>query len=123
MSKLTIALSERRPVTIDTETWSKIAEAETFHGGNGIACQANSEAYIRVRQHEDGRRVVYGAHQRGPGGMPLGWNSSFGGFLVEPKDGGPDEAETVRAIRRVAGILDEDDLANECIAELPPEEL
>ena len=34
-----------------------------------------------------------------------------------------DDDETVRAIRRIGGILGDDDLAYECIADLPAEDL
>lgn len=130
MSTITITLSERRPIKINPEDWPVIAEAKTFTGGNGLECQASTVSYIKVRQHEDGRRIVYGALQRGNGGMPLGWRGADGGFIVEASERGrhnPNEEETVRAIRRVAGIVGDDEesgsLAYECIAALPAEEI
>lgn len=53
----------------------------------------------------------------------VGWSLhsplTAGGFLVAAGD----EAETIRAIRRIGGILGDDDLAAECIADLPAEDL
>jgi len=36
---------------------------------------------------------------------------------------GADEDETIRALRRVGGVLDDDGLAEECIGDLPAEEI
>lgn len=113
MPKITIALSERRPVTIDTEDWPVVAEAKR--------CLDHKDLHIKVRQHKDGRRIVSGVTFVG----------ECAGFLVDnavlPRSKGgplaPDEAETVRSIRRVGGILKDDKLASECIANLPAEDL
>jgi hypothetical protein len=129
-----ITLSERRPVRIDPEEWPVIASAKRFWGGNGIACQANEEAWIKVRQHDDGRTLVYCDRDRGPGGMPIEYRGSSGGFLLPPayvQGNGPDAGrslpsetdEIIRAIRRCAGIIDSDELGDECIADLPAEEI
>jgi len=42
------------------------------------------------------------------------------GFLLPA---GADEDETIRALRRVGGVLDDDGLAEECIGDLPAEEI
>jgi hypothetical protein len=130
--KLKITMSERRPLTIVKADWPLIAKADRHDGA--VECQANHEWTIRVREHRDGRRIVYGWLTSGHGGVPAGWRGSEGGFLVSPTaafrdaDDGPlshvpDDDETVRAIRRVGGIIDDDALADECIADLPAEEL
>lgn len=131
-----ITLSERRPVTIAPEEWPVIAEA-THHDG-AVRSQANTEWAIKVREHRDGRRIVYGYVQAGGGGKPAGWRETRAGYIVDaisrdsmrqPDAGGalvstyPDDAETIRAIRRVAGVIDRDDLGAECIGELPAETL
>ncbi len=118
---VTISLSERRPVKIDCADWPVIARVDAHDGK--VECQANSVWGICVREHADGRRIVYGWRERGNGGMPIGWRGSEGGFLIEPKGKAPDEDETVRAIRRVAGIVGDDGLGDECISSLPEEEI
>lgn len=123
--KIKIVLSERAPVTITEKDWPVIAKADAFGNASGgpalVQAQANQEWFIKVREHRDGRRLVYGVNLRGNGGMPLGWKGSSGGFLLS---GERDmQAATVRAIRRVAGIINNDYLADETIAELPPEEI
>lgn len=84
---ITITLSEQRPIRISKSDWPHIS---------------GSLRRIRVRGHADGRRIVYG---RGLILVNGGWRAVAGGFIVEPVDGRPNEAETVRAIRRVAGII------------------
>jgi hypothetical protein len=128
--KLKITMSERRPLTIVKADWPLIARADRHDGA--VECQANHEWRIAVREHADGRRLVYGWLTRGNGGVPIHWRGSEGGFLVSPIPGPdvegthvgvPDDEETVRAIRRVGGIIDDDKLADECIADLPAEEV
>jgi len=118
---ITVAMSDRAPVRIDPELWPRIAGASRHDGQ--VECQANHVWYIRVRQHDDGRRLVYGELDSGSGGVHIGWRGASAGFLVDAIDGRPDTAETVRAIRRVAGVIDDAQLGDECIADLPAERL
>jgi len=123
---------DARPVTITDDAWPRIASAE-WHSG-AIECQANETAYVRVRQHEDGRTLVYGVRERGPGGMPAGYRGTSAGYLLAashvPGDG-PDagrsrptaDEDVVRAIRRVAGAIGMERLGSECIGDLPAETL
>lgn len=113
--RIEITLSERSPVRIDPEQWPVIAHASTHDGK--VACQANTEWEIKVREHADGRRIVYGSCTAGNGGQYAGFRPSFGGWIITPDE------DTVRAIRRVAGLIGDDDLGAECIAELPAEEI
>jgi len=113
--KLTITMSERRPLSVVEEDWPIIARADDHDGQ--VECQANHVRTIRVREHEDGRRIVYGWLSAGRGGVPAGWRGASGGFLVTGED------ETVRAIRRIGGIIGDDKLADECIADMPAEDL
>ena len=119
--KLTITMSERRPITIVHAEWPVIATA--FRHDGAIKLQANHEWIIRVREHVDGRRLVYGWLQAGNGGVVRGWSGAAGGFLVAPTGDKPDEDETVRSIRRVGGIIDDDKLADACIADMPAEDV
>src|SRR3972149_749048 len=77
-----IVLSERRPVTITLEDWHRLAHASRCWGGSGHECQANEAGHITVRQHEDGRTLVYCSRDRGPGGMAAGYRGSEGGDLL-----------------------------------------
>jgi hypothetical protein len=115
--KIKITMSERRPLSISPEEWPLIARADRHDGK--VESQANHRWSIRVRQHADGRRLVYGYLREGNGGVPAGWRGADGGFLVAAGD----EDGTVRAIRRIAGIIDDDKMADECIADLPEETL
>lgn len=115
-----VLMSERAPVKIDPEDWAIIAEAADYSGPH--ESQANHKWFIKVREHEDGRRLVYGQLVRGPGGAPAGWKSAYAGFVIDPKKDDVSN-ETVRAIRRVAGLIGNHDLGSECVADLPVETL
>lgn len=115
MKVIEIALSDRAPVRINPDLWPVLATVKDWD--NHLECQANQVWRISVRQHADGRTLVYGVHTRGPGGMPLTFRERHAGFLLEPS------GDIVRAIRRVAGAIDADSLADACIADLPAEEI
>ncbi len=130
--KITITLSERAPIRIDPATWTEVASA--FRHDGKVFCEANNVWGIAVREHADGRRVVYGSHTAGGGGQYRGFRPTYAGYLVPPgeafRDCGdgplghvPDEEATIRAIRRVAGVIGDDQLGAECIADLPAEEI
>ena len=98
-----------------------IAEASSHDGA--VACQANREWCIKVRQHAgpvgqvhvDGRAIVYGWRKAGMRGIPAGERELFVGYLLDNAD----ESDVIRAIRRVAGSIGDDALGSECIANLP----
>lgn len=116
--KITITMSERRPLSIVKADWPSVTYGEHFD------FQSFDGVWVRVRQHSDGRAVVYGYAGDWRGGGRPGREDRRAGFLVEA--GG----DIVRAIRRVAGILAETDnvgemahvAARRCIADLPAEE-
>ncbi len=127
---ITITMSDRAPIKIVAADWPVIARADWFSGQ--LECQANEEATVSVREHADGRRLIYSGRGRGPGGMALSYRGKASGYLI----GAPSAAdctngvarerhatETVRAIRRAAGVIDMPELGDECIADLPAEEL
>lgn len=131
--RITVALSDSRPVRIRVGDWPLIASATWFSGQH--ECQANEEAEIRVRQHDadtdpdrivphaDGRVLVYGSRDRGPGG-PMEYRGRSAGYMLAPIAPATEVTteQIVRAIRRVAGAIDMPDLASECIADLPAED-
>lgn len=113
--KITVPMSERRPMRISKAEWPRIARVSDHDGE--VECQANRRWWINVRQHSDGRTLVYG-------GMSSNWRGERdreGGFLLAPDEARDDET-LVRTIRRVAGIIGRDDLAQGCISDLPPSE-
>ena len=121
--KLTIPMSERRPLKIVKSEWPKIAHGSAFSGQHEF--QAFDGARISVRRHADGRTVVYGyAGDWDGGGRPTRENRTAGFLLAS------DDDDVVRAIRRVAGILAETECVGEmaeeagrgCIADLPAED-
>jgi hypothetical protein len=113
-SLIAITMSESGPVTIDPEHWAVVAQANRHDGV--VKCQANTEWGIRVREHADGRRLVYGWQHAGYGGQYAGFRGKNAGYLLD-RDAGEDA--TVRAIRRVAGVIEDKNLAAECIGDLP----
>jgi hypothetical protein len=62
--KRTITLTGRAPVTISEESWPIIAAGRAdWHDGQ-VEYQANQRTAVRVlvRQHADGRAIVYGTY-------------------------------------------------------------
>jgi hypothetical protein len=136
-------MSEGSPVKIKHNEWPIIAHGSTHDGA--VECQANTEWYIAVRQHADGRRLVYGWQCAGSGGKPVGYRGRRAGYLIEvdTQVASPGnkvvwwedmrraserrdteiEEQTVRAIRRVAGVIGDDELGDECIGDLPAREI
>ena len=121
---ITISMSERRPVTIDTSNWPVVARANAWD--NQYEFQANHVWEIAVREHADGRRIVYCEYDSGPGGTHIGFRPIRGGYMIDSRavlDSSAHEAATIRAIRRCAGLIDREELGSECIADLPAETL
>ena len=115
----TITLTDARPVKIVEDEWPIIASAETWREH-----EASEKWSVRVREHDDGRRIVYGVRQSGGGGMPLGYRGAAGGSIVPARDGAPDDDATIAAIRAVADeVIDDAQLGDECIADLPAREI
>lgn len=113
--KLTVSLTNRRPVTVDCDTWPIIASAKDWD--NEYEFQANETWKLIVRQcfnEGDDRCIVYGifdtAHQ--------GKSGKRGGKIVDNIDAVP------AAVKEVAEYLGFDlELADRCISDLPDEEI
>lgn len=129
----TITLTGRPPVTIDESKWPLIASASDKDHDNQYEFQANRlrKWWIGVRQHADGRALVYGKYS-----YTSRWEGerdrSYRAGVLLPKSSGLDAI--CEAIGRVANDIstsghDGDDdmrwptLAAECIADLPAETL
>ena len=115
MSSRTITLTSRPPVTITEEDWPEIASAK-WHDGK-VECEAIRSKWIKVRQHTDGRILVYG-----------GYSSTYanardlrGGELLIPIKQKIDGSRIVAAINRVAVTVRCEEIAQECVADLPAE--
>ena len=113
--KLTISLTNRRPVTVDTDVWPLVASAKDWD--NQYECQANRTWTLLVRQCQtegDDRCVVYGVYT-------TNWQNESdkrGGEIVDDLDSVP------AAVKRVAEYLGfEEQLADACIADLPADEI
>lgn len=131
MSIRTITLTGRPPVKINENEWPILAEASYHDYDNQYEFQANRhwKGFIRVRQHEDGRAIVYAKcdfHSQWQG--ESGYMQKAGELL----SGGATVEEIVAAIGRVHECIDIVDeshadhwrlLAEECVADLPAEEL
>jgi len=128
MKILTITMTDRPPIEIDVDAWPIIAEAnDSWHDGQ-VECQANRKESlsVKVRQHADGRTIVYARY---------GYDSSWSGEpsrsvrvgILTSKDNIAD------AISRIGIMLDGRDIAThqvsipdciaECIADLPAERI
>lgn len=120
----TITLTGRRPVTISEDAWPEIARAtgDNYNGTDPArhaqaARQGELDEYaIRVRQHADGRAIVYGTYGEG-------WRSSHDG-LDRAGEIVPAGEPVETAISRVAATLGAPPhLAADAIAALPAEPL
>lgn len=128
--KRTITLTVRPPVAIDPSAWPVIANAsETDHDGQ-VICRANrvSEWYIGVRQHADGRAIVYATYDFATTYRGSRDFSAKHGEIVPP--GGDICAAIVAVADRMSQCESYetdasrwDSLARECIADMPAEEL
>lgn len=115
MSKMTISLTNHRPVTIDRDVWPVIASAKDHD--NQYDFQANRKWSLTVRQCQtdgDDRCIVYGIFTS----YFQNESDRRGGVIVDSIDDVP------AAVKQVAAYLDFDvRLADECIADLPAIEM
>ena len=115
MAKLTITLTSAPPVTIKKDDWPIIARAK-WHDGQ-VECQANRTRTLIVRQHEDGRAIVYGVYSTQWQGES---DRRRGVYLAD----NPNSLHIVRTICEVADSMGfDEDFAEECIANLPAVEV
>lgn len=108
---ITITLTGRQPVSISKDAWPVIASARDWD--NQHESQANRTWRVTVRQHEDGRTIVYGVHTS----QWQGERDSRHGELVEA--GG----NIAAAIVRVCESIGAEHIAQECVGGLPAVEL
>lgn len=124
----TITLTGRAPVKIREDQWPVIAQADgdSYRGNdygrhNQAVHQGECDQYtLRVRQHEDGRAIVYGILDA----AIAAWNAPAGGETRrggETLDAGADLAAAIRRVGESCELPDR--IIRECIADLPAEEL
>jgi hypothetical protein len=140
--KLTITLTGRAPVKITKDEWPIVAQASDKEHDNQYEIQANRQASWKliVRQHNDGRTIVYGIYDydtqyRGESGANV-----RGGELLTVEGANAecvgDTEPIIAAIQRVGAELEDRipdgptwgqgyflRLVHECIADLPAVEL
>lgn len=115
----TITLTDRRPIQIREDEWPIIAVGDQRPGdtrnGTPVPDYETDRHSIRVRQHADGRAIVYGVID-----AATAWTGTEdwrgGELLIAP------DADLAAAIRRVgeSGEIIES-VIRECIADLPAE--
>lgn len=127
IKKRTITMSGRTPVTILEDLWPMLA-AGNFSAHDGqVECQAKQtwNCCIRVREHSDGRCLVYGTYLATCDWQGARSQGAKAGYLCAL-------ADVVAHINLVAsdmvGILGEYsehimETARECIANMPAEEI
>lgn len=123
----TITMTDRPPVRIREDEWPTIAVgSDAWHDGE-IRAQANRTrtAWIRVRQHADGRAVVYGYYDYSSHFQGERDETVRAGYLIAP---GKDLAATIRRVEATLVGDGADEamtarVAAECIADLPAEDL
>lgn len=133
MSTRTITITGRPPVRIAEVNWPLIASASDRDFDSQYEPQANqiSKWFVGVRQHADGRAVVYATYSYDSNWQGARDHQARHGVLLPA---GSDAAAICRAIRDVAEDMaaaehDGEDaarwptLAAECIADMPAETL
>lgn len=91
----TITLTQQNPVAIETDDWqivSSTSDNDSYEGGV-------SKWFLAVRQHQDGRGIVYATYSRQDAGLrPI---SHKRGIIISP------EQDIANAIYKVAGQMQE----------------
>jgi len=120
----TITLTDRAPVRIDEGAWPQIAHAvgDSYDSGDYSRYQQASaqgeldEYSLRVRQHADGRAIVYGVLD-----AATAWTGSEDWRGGEVLDADADIATAIRRVGEMGGLPDS--VIRDCIADLPAEEI
>lgn len=136
MAKRTITLTGRPPVTIDEDSWPVLASASDKDHDGQVECQANrtSKWFIKVRQHHDGRVIVYGGYDYDSSWRNENNYHARRGVILSPTDGGANDEAICRAIKDVCDDISQAEhagndaarwktLSDDCIADMPAEEL
>jgi hypothetical protein len=110
----TITLTDRPPVRIVENDWLTIASVRRHDGETYLA--SLRRYWMTVRQHQDGRTIVYGRHQT----QHFSEEGIAGGELLNEYD----PIEVISAIHRVGKTIGASDaIIAACIADLPIEDI
>ena len=138
---LTITLTGKPPVKITKDDWPVVASAQDKEWDNRYEFQANRTATwkLTVRQHADGRTIVYGVYSYSSQYQGESCRDLRGGEMLTVADATADcvgdTAPIIAAIFRVAAELEArmpegqwttgifPRLAHECTADLPAVEI
>ena len=123
---ITIHMSDRAPVEIDTDTWPLIVSVSGTSADDMEYCrreqaigQGECDTYkLRVRQHADGRSIVYAIYEGATQwtGHPV-WHA---GRVI---DGADDIAAVIRDVATECEPPIPESVIREAIADLPAERL
>jgi hypothetical protein len=131
----TITLTGRPPVKIKKDDWPLYAEGNAYIHDGQVECQANEKTKwrIAVLRHADGRAIIFAVYSHDTNWQNRSCYGLRGGELLPAAS---EIGEIISAIQRVGQwMIDNmpseksDDseifsrLINECIADLPAEEL
>jgi hypothetical protein len=113
---LTVVLSNRPPVQIETARWPVIASARRIFDDRGWS--------LVVRRHEDCRAIVY-AEEYLAGSSDPDYSGSQVGEILPAADSMEEQGRLIaRKIAEVGKFLGFDDyFIHDCIATMAPEEL
>lgn len=119
-----ITLSDRAPVTVVERDWPVIAKAtgdscDSFDYARHQQAVSRGECdryYLTVRQHEDGRSVVYAVLD-----AATAWTHSETRREGQVLDAGANVASAIRTVGERCGLPDS--VIRDCIAALPAEQL
>lgn len=131
MANRTITLSGRAPVTINEDNWPVIAKASDKDWDNQYEFQANqiSKWFVGVRQHADGRAIVYATYSYTSNWQGARCYAAKRGDLLPAGSSMQDICKAIKSVcHDIAGAEHYgedanrwDALANECIADMPAE--
>jgi hypothetical protein len=133
MATRTITLTGRPPVRIDEDNWPVIAKAADKTWDNRYECQANRtwKWWINVRQHEDGRTIVYAGYDHDSQFQGERDFTARAGKMLPADSSDETICETIREVCEEMASAESDadytarwqTIAAECIADMPAEEL
>lgn len=128
----TITLTGRAPVKIYDDEWPEVAVGEYTDHDNQYECQANRKwkMVLRVRQHTDGRAIVYGVYEYRTAWQGERNVAAKAGLLLGAED---DIAAAISTVgETIADAASEagydfgahvSEAVRDCIADLPAEQL
>lgn len=133
MTMRTITLTGRPPVKIEEDNWPVMASASDEEHDGQVKCQANriSNWMVKARLHDDGRAIVYATYSYSSNWQDARCYSAKRGVLLPAECTEQDICDAIRDVcRDIATAEHADDdaqrwptLADECIADMPAEEL